>query len=578
MINAYGPTETTVCATMSEPLQGDGVAPIGRPIWNTCAYVLDGGLEPVPAGVVGELYISGAGLARGYLHRASLTAERFVADPFGDAGSRMYRTGDLARWRSDGVLEFLGRADEQVKLRGFRIEPGEIEAALLRHGAVAQAAVIAREDAPGQKRLVGYVVAGAEGEIDTSALRAQLGASLPDYMVPSALVVLGSLPLTANGKLDRRALPAPDLTPQHVRAPRTPQEEVLCSLYAEVLGVERVGIDDNFFALGGDSIMSIQLVSRARQAGLEITPRAVFQHQTVAALAVIAKVAADSRTPSDVPLVALTQGELERLEDAHPALEDILPLSPLQEGLLFHALYDAHGVDLYTMPIAFAVEEPLESEVLRAAVAALVQRHASLRAAFRHEQLSRPVQVVLSSVQVPFRSIDLSMLDEAAREERWQRLLLEDRAERFDLTAPPLLRLTLVRLGADRHRLLFAQPSHSDGWLVGTGAGAGAADALCAARLCGGTAAGDAVPRLSGLDRRPGPCRGDSGVELGVVRAGGADAGGAARPGPGAGAAGARSADAGCGADRGVDAAGAGAGPDAEHLHPGRPGRCFWAV
>ena len=360
VVNLYGPTETTIQVTSwslhNADLQG-AAAPIGRPIWNTQIYVLDSGLAPVPAGVSGELYIAGAGLARGYLGRAGLTAERFVADPFGPAGSRMYRTGDLARWRSDGVLDFLGRADAQLKLRGFRIEPGEIEAALVRHAGVAQAAVIAREDVPGNKRLVAYVVAASDQPPDVAELRSHLGARLPDYMVPSAYVVLERLPLTPNGKLDRRALPAPEVTALSVRGPRTPQEEMLCGLFAEVLGLERVGIDDNFFALGGDSIMSIQLVSRARKAGLLITPRAVFQHQTVAALA----------------------GAAGPVVETAPAEADIatgeVPPTPIMRWLLERG----GAIDRFSQAMLLQVPAGMQGDHLVGALQSVLDHHDALR-------------------------------------------------------------------------------------------------------------------------------------------------------------------------------------------------------
>jgi nonribosomal peptide synthetase DhbF len=264
MINGYGPTESTVCATMARLPQGEGEAPIGRPILNTRVYVLDDELRPVPVGSVGELFVSGHGLARGYLHRPGVTASRFVADPFRSDGARTYRTGDLASWRPDGMLEFHGRVDDQIKIRGYRIEPAEIEELLLADPEVAQVRV--RPLRMGETTyLVAYVVPAEDGEVSVAGLRRKVAEFLPDYMVPAAVVVVDRFPLTISGKLDQSALPAPRFVARGSgAAPRTPQEEVLCRLFAEVLVLPAVGIDDNFFELGGDSLLAARLASRIR--------------------------------------------------------------------------------------------------------------------------------------------------------------------------------------------------------------------------------------------------------------------------------------------------------------------------
>jgi amino acid adenylation domain-containing protein len=310
MFNSYGPTETTVDATLWRCRPVVGQVPIGQPVVNTRTFVLDKRLCLVPPGVTGELYIAGAGLARGYLGRPGLTAERFVACPFGGPGERMYRTGDLVRWNSGGELEYVGRADNQVKIRGYRIELEEVEQVVGAVPGVLQAGVIAREDRPGDKRLIAYYVADDRAAIGQEELRAAAARSLPSYMIPSAFVCLSSLPLTPNGKLDRQSLPAPEVTSSGGRGPRSPREELLCRLFAEVLGVDQVCIDDGFFALGGHSLLAVRLINRIRGVlGIEVSVRDLFDAQTVAQL--LLSVDTDARkSPRPALRRRTSQGEL----------------------------------------------------------------------------------------------------------------------------------------------------------------------------------------------------------------------------------------------------------------------------
>jgi amino acid adenylation domain-containing protein len=508
--NLYGPTEAAIDVTAWDCASaGDRpLIPIGRPIANSQIYLLDARMQPVPIGVAGELYIGGVQLARGYLHRPDLTAERFLPNPFvttedegrttNDGGPRshfvlrpssfvrLYRTGDLARYRADGAIEFLGRLDQQIKLRGFRIELGEIAAALRAHPAVQECTVTARADTPGVQ-IAAYIVPTndeAQGTNDderdpsfalrpssfVQELRAFLAERLPDYMIPAAFVLLAALPLTPNGKLDRRALPAPtaartDALPAYV-APRTPSEQTLAAIWAQVLGRE-VGVNDRFFALGGDSIRSIRMLALARERGLHFSLQQLFQHQSITEL-----LQAMQAAPAEIAEVALVQSFSLIAESDRRRLpadvDDAYPLTHLQLGMLFHSELNP-GAATYHDVLTLHLHAPFELTAWRAAVQTLLARHMALRTSFDLHSFDEPLQLVYSAVELPIHVGDLRDQPPAQQVSTLAAWFEAEKHRPFDWHRAPLLRLQIHRRSADSFQLTLSfHHAILDGWSLAT--------------------------------------------------------------------------------------------------------------
>ncbi|MDF0674710.1 MAG: amino acid adenylation domain-containing protein [Nitrospira sp.] len=476
LINAYGPAEcaddVAMATITAPPDEAYAHAPIGKPIANIRGYVVDGWLEPVPIGAAGELCVAGAGVGRGYLHDPARTAEAFVPDPFSDEpGARLYRTGDRVRHRPDGTMEFLGRRDHQVKVRGVRIELGEVELRLQAHPDVREAAAVVRQDRPGQKRLTAYVVSRDGASCDSDVLVRLLREQLPEPMVPSAIVTLQALPRNDNGKIDRQALPEPDhAAVKEWTAARTPTEARLAAVWAEVLRLERVGVHDNFFELGGDSILSLQVISRAKAQGLPLTPRHLFQHQTIAELAEAAGCrieGVDSKLNHGIRVQRPTDPALlEAARRLYPTIEDVYPLTPLQQGLLFHSLYEPQS-GVYIEQLSCRLRGHLDHAAFLDAWRMVIARSTPLRTAFVWQELDRPVQVVLPGEAPPIIELDWRDASEFNQRERLRDFLRNDRLTDFDLTRPPLMRLALIRVADDARYLIWTHHHIVlDGWCL----------------------------------------------------------------------------------------------------------------
>jgi amino acid adenylation domain-containing protein len=467
LFNFYGSSEANGDSIVYRCFeQNDGAALnrsiIGKPIANTQIYLLDADLNPVPPGAAGELHIAGIGLARGYLGRPDLTADKFIPNPFGsEPGARMYKSGDLARYDEDGNIEYLGRRDDQVKIRGFRIELGEIEAALAALPMVRKAIVLAREDNPGDRRLAAYIVAEAsDGALEAAALRAALAQSLPDYMVPAHFMILEKLPLTPNGKIDRKALPAPDMvrSEQGYTAPRTPTEAALAEIWANVLRLDQVGIHDNFFSLGGHSLLATQLITRIRTVlNCELPLRALFEAPEVAGLAHKIELARQQQTGS----CAAMAPPVIRVERNGP-----LPLSFAQQRLWFIDQFEP-GSASYNMPVALRLSGMLAIPALSQAINEIIRRHEALRTRFVMID-GVPAQVIAAQMQAEIKLTDLCHLPHAEGEARAQVLAQEEAQTPFDLASGPLVRAGLIRMHDTEHILLFTlHHIVSDGWSMG---------------------------------------------------------------------------------------------------------------